>query len=153
MMPRFLYDQGRKGILGRAVTKLNKHQIPYVGMIIYAIISFCSTMYAGYAYGGPEVFGASLFDGINDWFVIMAICATTAYAFICIGNIKENAHDTSLWKGIILGKIIPALCVIVILYVIFFTTGPKYVWFTIIWYVLALALALIFGRKKNVEAV
>ena len=66
MMPRLLYDQCRKGILPKAVTKLNKHQIPHIGMFIYLIISFCATMYDGYCYGSPEVFGAPLFDGIND---------------------------------------------------------------------------------------
>ena len=152
MSIRFMYDQGRKGILPKGVTKLNKNQIPWVTTIIYCIISFFATMYAGYAYGGPEVFGAPLFDGINDWFIVMAICATTAYAFICLGHIKESARDTSFWNGIIRGKIFPAIAIVVILYVIFFTTGPKYVWFTIIWYVLALILALIFGRKKNVES-
>ena len=150
MMPRFLYDQGRKGILPKALTKLNKHQIPHVGMFIYLIISFCATMYGGYAYGGPEVFGGPLFGGINDWFVIMAICATTAYAFICLGNIKENAKDNS-FKSIILNKIIPIICILVILYVIFFTTGTKFVVTTLVWYAAALILALIVGRKKGVE--
>ena len=150
MMPRFLYDQGRKGILPKALTKLNKHQIPHVGMFIYLIISFCATMYGGYAYGGPEVFGGPLFDGINDWFVIMAICATTAYAFICLGNIKENAKDNS-FKSIILNKIIPIICILVVLYVIFFTTGTKFVVTTLVWYAAALILALIVGRKKGVE--
>lgn len=150
MMPRFLYDQGRKGILPKVLTKLNKHQIPHVGMFIYLIISFCATMYGGYAYGGPEVFGGPLFDGINDWFVIMAICATTAYAFICLGNIKENAKDNS-FKSIILNKIIPIICILVILYVIFFTTGTKFVVTTLVWYAAALILALIVGRKKGVE--
>ena len=152
MMPRFLYDQGRKGILPKVLTKLNKHQIPHVGMFIYLIISFCATMYGGYAYGGPEVFGGPLFNGINDWFSIMAICATTAYAFICLGHIKEAAHDTSLWTGIIRGKIFPAIAIVVILYIIFFTTGTKFVLTTLLWYVVALILALIVGRKKNVEA-
>ena len=150
MAIRFMYDQGRKGILPKAVTKLNKKQIPWVTTIIYIVISFCATMYGGYAYGGPEVFGGPLFDGINDWFVIMAICATTAYAFICLGNIKENAKDNS-FKSIILNKIIPIICILVVLYVIFFTTGTKFVVTTLVWYAAALILALIVGRKKGVE--
>ncbi len=151
MAIRFMYDQGRKGILPKATTKLNKKQIPWVTTIIYVVISFFATMYGGYAYGGPEVFGAPLFNGINDWFSIMAICATTAYAFICLGHIKEAAHDTSLWTGIIRGKIFPAIAILVILYVIFFTTGTKFVVTTLVWYAAALILALIVGRKKGVE--
>ena len=150
MAIRFMYDQGRKGILPKAVTKLNKKHIPWVTTIIYIVISFCATMYGGYAYGGPEVFGGPLFNGINDWFSIMAICATTAYAFICLGNIKENAKDNS-FKSIILNKIIPIICILVILYVIFFTTGTKFVVTTLVWYAAALILALIVGRKKGVE--
>lgn len=149
MMPRFLYDQGRKGILGEGFTKLNAHQVPVKGMYVYAIISFLSTLYAAFGYGGPVVFGAPLFDGINDWFVIMAICATTAYALICAGNIKEKAGNKSLWEGLVKGKVFPALCILVIAYVIFFTTGAKYVCFTLAWYALALVLALVVSRRME----
>ncbi|MBQ0059366.1 MAG: APC family permease [Lachnospiraceae bacterium] len=150
MMPRFLYDQARKGILSKNVAKLNKKQVPYVGMIIYAVVSFFTTMYAGYAYGGPEIFGSPLFDGVNDWFVVMAVCATSSYALVCIGHIKDAAKDNSL-KGIIQGKILPAIAAAVIAYIIIFTIGAKYLLVTLVIYAVALVLALIFRQKKGLD--
>ncbi|MDD6347913.1 MAG: APC family permease [Lachnospiraceae bacterium] len=150
MMPRFLYDQARKGIISRKVARLNKRQVPYVGMIIYVVVSFFTTMYAGYAYGGPTIFGVPAFDGVNDWFVIMAVCATSAYALVCAGHIREAAGDNSL-KGLILGKLLPAAAILVIAYIIIFTIGAKYLLYTAILYILALVLALVFRNKKGLD--
>ncbi|MDO4478468.1 MAG: APC family permease [Lachnospiraceae bacterium] len=151
MMPRFLYDQARKGIISKKVAKLSKRGVPTAGMIIYLVISFFTTMYAGYGYGGPVAFGAPIFDGVNDWFVIMAVCATSAYALVCLGHIKEAAHDTSFMKGIVQGKILPALAILVIAYIIIFTIGPKYLIVTGAIYLVSLILALAFKNKKGID--
>ena len=143
MMPRFLYDQSRKGLLPKAVGKLNKHQIPHVGMIIYIISSFIFCMYGLYAYGG-------IFDGINDHFTVMGIMATTAYGFICIGNVKERWHDKG-FGAFFTAKVFPIISVLFIAYTIIFTTGAKYLVLTGAWYLIALILAFALSKRVKLQ--
>lgn len=122
-MPRFLYDLGREGILPKGLTKLNKHQIPHRSMFTYGIVSFFMSMYALYGYSAN-----GLFNGINDWFVIMGMNACIAYAFICIANIKDGWKETSFWNGIILRKIVPIITTALLLYMVASSFGsPLYI--------------------------
>lgn len=112
LMPRFLFDLGREGILPKGLAKVNKHQVPYVAMFTYAAIAFCTDMYAMYGYSAN-----GLFDGINDWFVIMGFTACTAYATICIANIYDGRKDTSA-SGIWLRKVIPVITTALLAYMV-----------------------------------
>lgn len=150
LMPRFLYDLGREGIMPKSMAKVNKHQIPHIGMFTYGIIAFFTCMYAMYGYSD-----SGLFDGINDWFVIMGITACTAYGFICLGNIKDGWKDSSLWNGIILRKIVPIITALILLYMIYSSVlTAKYLIFFICWIVLAFIFAFAHpaGKKGNSAA-
>ena len=143
MMIRFMYDQGRIGLLPKGTTKLNKHQIPWVTTIIYAVISFVFTMYGLYAYGG-------IFDGINDHFTVMGIMATTTWSLICIGNVKERWHDKG-FGAFFSGKVFPIISVLFIAYTIIFTTGAKYLVLTGAWYLIALILAFALSKRVKLQ--
>ena len=143
MAIRFMYDQGRIGLLPKGTTKLNKHQIPWVTTIIYTVISFIFTMYGLYAYGG-------IFDGINDHFTVMGIMATTTWSLICIGNIKERWHDKG-FGAFFTAKVFPIISVLFIAYTIIFTTGAKYLILTGAWYLIALILAFALSKRVKLQ--
>lgn len=149
LMPRFLYDLGRTNTLPKGLGKLNKYQIPFRAVIVYGCVAFCMCMYG--SYGAIE---GTVFAGLSDLFVVMACNASTAYGFICIGNIKERWKDNSA-GGIFFGKIIPIITVALLTYMIFFTTGWKYVILTLAWYVVAFIFAFARGAamdKKDAAA-
>lgn len=143
LMPRFLYDLGRTGTLPRKLGTVNKYQIPARGLIVYAISAFCMCMYGYYGY-----IDGTIFEGLDDLFLVMAICASTAYAFICIANVKERWHDKTA-GGFFFGKLIPIFTVALMLYMIFFATGPKYVILTVIWYAAAVIFAILRGNAMD----
>lgn len=138
MMPRFLYDLGRKGILPKPFTVLNKKQIPQNGVIAYGVSAMVACLYGSYA------FVDGLFDGVNDFFTVQAITASIAYVLICVSHIKEEAHNTRLFKGIIVAKIIPLISISILIYLIY-SSGPRYVIFTVFW----MGLAWLFMRSRS----
>lgn len=147
MMPRFLFDQARKNILPKKVASLNKYQTPIGGVVVFVILSFVFTMYGLYGYSAN-----GLFDGINDHFTIMGITATTCYALICIGNVKERWNEKG-FKAFLTGKLFPLLAAAVIFYIIFFTSGTKYIVVTLVWYLIAAVLAIALSKRVDVSAI
>lgn len=141
LMPRFMYDQARVGLLPKKVTKLNKNQVPHIATLIYLCFSFIFTMYGLYGYSE-----SGLFNGINDHFTVMGINATTVYAFVCIANIKERWHDKGA-GGFFFGKLFPLIAAAIILYIIFFTSPVKYIVLTLGWYAVALILAILLAKR------
>ena len=144
MMSRFMYDQGRTGLLPKATTKLNKHQTPYVTTIIYMVMAFFSCMYGLYAYAGP-------FEGAADLFSICGINALSTYAFIAIACVKERWKESGA-NALIIGKILPIVSVLVAFYSIFFASGTKYVIVTIAWFALSLVLAIALSKRVDKDA-
>ena len=130
MMPRFLYDLGRKGILSNKFTILNKKQIPQIGVIAYGISAIVACLYGSYAYIDGYL------NGVNDFFTMQAICASIAYILICLSHIKEEIHDHTFIKGIIFSKIIPIIAICILLYLIL-SSGIRYVIATIVWMIMA----------------
>lgn len=140
MMSRFLYDLGRTGFLPKVMTKVNSHQTPSAGLITYCCIAFFACLYGCYAYGG-------IFDGVNDIFTYMAICASIAYAFVCIANIKDRRAEKGFGAAVKY-RAVPAVTFVILLYMIF-SSGMKYSVGTIVWMLAGLAAMYLFFKNKK----
>lgn len=151
MMSRFMYDLGRTGYLPKFFTQVNKYQTPSGGLIAYCSIAFFACLYGCYAYSGEGLFGegANLFDGVNDIFTYMSICASIAYAFICLANMKDRMGEKGL-VAVLKYKAVPVFTFCLLVYMIF-SSGLKYNIGTLVWMGLAAVTMLIFfsRRKKN----
>jgi amino acid transporter len=145
LMPRFLFDLGRAGVLPKGLAKVNKHQIPHVGMFTYGAISFLASLYAMYGYSANGVF-----NGINDWFIIMGMTACIAYGFICIANIKDGWKDNS-GSAVLLRKIVPMITTLLLAYMVFTTLyTPLYI-IVFAFFVLG-GIVFALARKNAVKA-
>jgi amino acid transporter len=144
LMPRFLFDLSREGILPKGLTKVNKYQIPHVTTIIYAVVALAACTYACY-YFRPDGL-----PGVYDWFTIMGISATTAYGFVCIGNIKDGWKDKGAWNGFVMRKLIPFITVAILLALLVysFIGAPRFIPVFAVWYALAFIFAFAVKAKK-----
>ena len=148
LMPRFLFDLSREGIMPKGLSKVNKFQIPHNALFTYIIIGALASAYSFWGYGAE----GSIFGGIDDWFAIMGITASMAYGFICIANIKDGWKDWSA-GAVIMRKIVPLATVVLLAWIIFgnlFIDGSltKFFWFVVIWVVLAFIFMAVKGGKK-----
>ena len=146
LMPRFLFDLSREGIMPKALSKVNKYQIPHNALFTYIVVGALASAYSFWGYND------GIFDGINDWFAIMGITASMAYGFICIANIKEGVKDKTA-GAVIMRIIIPILTVALLLWIIggnLFADGgvTKFFWVIVVWVVLAFIFMAVKGGKK-----
>lgn len=103
-MTRIWYDKARAGSFPKALAKLNKHQIPSVGMVIISIITFICMML--------ETYG----NMYNTFVLLVSYGAVTTYALIHVANICANKERWD-FHGIVCNKLIPVFGIIVMAYV------------------------------------
>lgn len=135
LMPRFLFDLGRTGYLPKAFGKLNKHQAPSTGLLVYACLWFATAFYGTYV-------------DVNALFTHMSVFASAVYAFVSLANMKDRWNETGV-KTFIMNKIIPVITVIILSYMIF-STSTDYLLFEGAWALAGLVIAFIWkAYNKN----
>lgn len=139
LMPRFLYDLGRKGVFSDFFCVLNDKQLPKNAIIIYGLLCFVTCLYDSYCYVD------GYFDGINDSFTMQAISCCIIYILVCVSNIKESLNENGFVNGILAGKIIPLVSILILCYLVY-ASGIKYLMVTFLWMLLGLIFVAI--RKK-----
>ena len=135
MFSRFMYDQGRTGLLPKSFTKVNKKSAPWFAQTVFIIISFVVSLYG-------------LYGGLNDVLSVCGVMAMTTYATICFTAVKVRMKEKGA-GALIMGKILPIVVGLIAIYSIFFTQATKYVIIAIIWYVVSLILANVFAKKVD----
>jgi amino acid transporter len=131
-MTRIWYDKARAGSFPKAMGKLNKHQIPSVGMIVIAAITFICMILE------------TQFGMWNTFVLLVSYGAVTTYALIHVASFwaYRNRWD---FRGIVLNKLIPVFGVAVMAYVFIIQPGQSLISGTI-WAVIG--LIVMFGIYK-----
>lgn len=103
-MTRIWYDKARAGSFPKPLARLNKYQIPSVGMVLISVITFVCMML--------ETYG-----NMFEFFVLLvSYGAVTTYGLIHVANICAN-KDRWDFRGIILNKVIPIVGIGIMAYV------------------------------------
>lgn len=137
-MTRIWYDKARAGSFPKALTRLNKHQIPSVGMVVISIITFVCMML--------ETYG-----NMYEMFVLLvSYGAVTTYGLIHVANICANRKRRG-FRAMVCNKIIPVFGIIVMVYV-FIIQPPQSLVSGSIWGVIGLIVMYAIFKAKGRSA-
>lgn len=102
--PRCFYDMGRNTYLPQSVSKVNRHQSPYVSLILYSAVWIAAALYGSYG-------------NMSNLFTFMSLFASATYIMVCAANIKDRIHEKGL-ASLLLNKVLPVVSIAILVYMI-----------------------------------
>lgn len=134
-MTRIWYDKARAGSFPKKLSKLNKHKVPSVGMIVISFISWACIM-------------VQMYGNLYDFFILLtSFGAIIMYASINIANIwaHRGKKGFGAWMK---NRIIPGIAILGMLYLLSQQELPAVI-AGIIWSIIGIVVIMIIHKVRG----